>query len=166
GCMNRTNRAFACFAVGKTSTSVSIWMPPFPFEKRDSACPVRVRSPSFGRCAGQVGALNDVGLRAPPVQPLPRSAWVRTVAAAFRWSACLIPVRGSKGSRASATAVTNAARSAAPARLRHIRAGLLDEHARDRLLERDELGAENCRCDDVQRVLEPSLADEDEVADE
>src|SRR4051812_31762273 len=71
GCRNRANRAFACLAVGKTSMSESTWMPPLPFEKSDSAWPLSVRSPSFGRIAGHVGALNDVGLRAPPAQPAP-----------------------------------------------------------------------------------------------
>src|SRR4051812_7414778 len=100
GCRKRTKRALAWRVLPNTSMSESIWMPPLPFEKSDSACPVIVRSPSLGRCAGHVGALNDVGLRAPPVHPAPRSALVRRVEAAFLWSAERIFVFGSQGSRA------------------------------------------------------------------
>src|SRR2546421_1990058 len=166
GCRKRTNRAFACFAFGKTSTSESIWMPPLPFEKSASAWPVSVRSPSFGRCTGHVGALNEVGFRAPPVQPEPRSSRVTSVAAAFVWSPLRSFVRGSHGSRAPAAAASTPASTLAATRLRHIRAGLLDELLGDRLLERDELPCEHRGRDDIQRVLEPTLADEDEVTHE
>src|SRR5205085_7982843 len=94
------------------------------------------------------------------------SARVSTAAAAFAWSARRIFVRGSHGSRASATAATRPPRTAATSRLRHIRPRLLDELLRERLLERDELAAEDGGRDNVQGVLEPPLADEDEVADE
>src|SRR5262249_4826476 len=87
-------------------------------------------------------------------------------AVAFAWSAGRSFVLGSQGSRALAAAASTAARSAAARRLRHIAAGPRDELLRDRLLERDQVVAERRRRDEVERVLEPALADEDEVADE
>src|SRR5690242_10745198 len=123
--------------------SESTWIPPLPLLNTDSAWAVKVRSPSFGRWAGHVGAFSDVGFRSPPDQAAPRSARVSTAAAAFLWSAWRIFVRGSHGSRASATAATRPPRMEATRRLRHIRPGLFDELLRERLLERDELAAED-----------------------
>src|SRR5437764_13299756 len=110
-------------------------MPPLPFEKTDSAWPVRTRSPSFGRWAGHVGALSEAAWRAPPDQALPRSLRLNTVFAALAWSVARIFVLGSHGSRAEATAASRPARTHPATRLRHIGAGLLDELLRDRLLE-------------------------------
>src|ERR1700692_4125133 len=106
-------------------------MPPLPFENCDSAWPVIVRPPSFGCCAGHVGALNEVAACGPPVQPGPTSATVSRAAAAAFWSAGLITVCGSHGSRAAAVAVSiRAAAPVANATLRNIHAAPLHENLR------------------------------------